>query len=144
VLVLPLGGELSTAAVYAQLDRSGLQRTRAELSTLRTEIASALARGAPLPAATELLHNDLQHAAVSLCPEIAEALADARRTGAEQALVSGSGPTALGLFAPPGVPVNGSPGPAAAAAELLAGRVPAAIAAMPVGADFGRPVALAG
>jgi 4-diphosphocytidyl-2-C-methyl-D-erythritol kinase len=144
VLVLPLAHELSTAAVYAEADRAGARRSRGELAELHSEIASALGRGAALPAATELLHNDLQRPAVSLCPEIAEALSGARRIGAELSLVSGSGPTALGLFAPPGLALNGGPGPAAPAAELLAGRVPAAIAAMPVDEGFGQPAALDG
>ncbi len=46
----------------------------------------------------ELLHNDLQQAAVALCPQIAQALAQAGAAGADAVLVSGSGPTVVGLF----------------------------------------------
>ena len=42
--------------------------------------------------------NDLQDAARSLCPAIDAALAAARAAGADHALVSGSGPTVVGLF----------------------------------------------
>ena len=101
VLVVPAGFELSTADVYAEADRLGVARERAELHRRHEELASALASGAPLPAATELLHNDLQRAAVSLRGEIAEALRALGAAGASPALVSGSGPTAVGLFARP-------------------------------------------
>jgi 4-diphosphocytidyl-2-C-methyl-D-erythritol kinase len=47
----------------------------------------------------DLVVNDLEPAARALCPEIDEALADARRVGARRALVCGSGPTVVGLFA---------------------------------------------
>ncbi len=135
LLVLPSAGELSTAAVYAEADRLGLARGAGELSQLHAELAAALGHGAPLPAARELLHNDLQRAAVSLAPEIADALREARAAGGSPAIVSGSGPTVVGLFAG-----AGGEGPALArlAAERLAGRDPAPICAEPVGAAFGE------
>ena len=135
VLALPAPFELSTAEVYAEADRLGLARERSELSRCHEELASALGRGASLPAATELLHNDLQRAAVSLRGEIAEPLRALGRAGAEPALISGSGPTALGLFARPreeGVAL------ARLAAEALGAREPAALVAVPVGAEFGQ------
>ncbi|HVR04523.1 MAG TPA: hypothetical protein VMS02_00690 [Solirubrobacteraceae bacterium] len=138
VLVLPAAAALSTAAVYAQADRIGGLRSRAELGELHAALAAALAGGAALPAA-ELLANDLQEAARALCPEIEAALADAREAGAEVALLSGSGPTVLGLFAGPEGPRH-----ARAAAVLLAPRraaagAPAPVTAEPVGASFGEP-----
>ena len=42
--------------------------------------------------------NDLQEAALSLRPEIGEALGALGEAGAEAALVTGSGPTAVGIF----------------------------------------------
>ena len=60
----------------------------------------------------ELLVNDLEPAARSLRPEIGEALEQLREAGAPVALLSGSGPTAVGLFARP------SPPPCAAAEAL--------------------------
>ncbi|MGH2855788.1 MAG: hypothetical protein ACRDLF_16565, partial [Solirubrobacteraceae bacterium] len=123
VLVLPLARPLSTAAVYAQADRMGLARERAELEDRGRALAGALADGSPLPPA-ELLRNDLQDAARALCPEIDAALREARAADADAALVSGSGPTVLGLFA-------GSRGPARAraAARALAERMPEPLAA---------------
>jgi 4-diphosphocytidyl-2-C-methyl-D-erythritol kinase len=142
VLVLPLAAALSTAAVYAEADRLGLARSREALDRHRLELRAALEHGAALPTATELLQNDLQHAAVSLCPPIAGALAQARETGAEPALVSGSGPTVLGLFAGAGRSPKGGLAQAQAAAASLAGRVPAAIHAAPVDRTFARAVTL--
>jgi 4-diphosphocytidyl-2-C-methyl-D-erythritol kinase len=135
VLLLPAGFELSTAEVYAEADRLGLGHDRSELHRCHEELASALANGAPLPAATELLHNDLQRAAVSLRGEIAEALRTLGAAGASPALVAGSGPTAVGIFARPrdeGVAL------ARIAAETLAGRDPGPLAAAPVEAAFGE------
>ena len=42
--------------------------------------------------------NDLAHAALSLRPEIGGALMALKEAGAEVALVTGSGPTAFGVF----------------------------------------------
>lgn len=124
VLVLALDAALSTAAVYGEADRLGVGRTAAGLTELDGALRAAFADGAPLPARGELLDNDLQRAAVRLCPEIERALAQARGAGALHALVSGSGPTVLGLFA--------HPAQAEAAAESLAGRSPAPMWATPV------------
>jgi 4-diphosphocytidyl-2-C-methyl-D-erythritol kinase len=139
VLVLPADVALSTADVYREADRLGQTRTEVELSAHHAELHSALEHGAPLPAATELLHNDLQRAAVSLCPEIATALRQARGAGAEPALVSGSGPTVIGLFPHSGRSPEGGLVLARAAAGSLSGRVPAPICAVPVDATFARP-----
>ena len=106
------------------------------------ELRAALEHGAPLPAATELLHNDLQRAAVSLCPQIADALRQAREAGAELVLVSGSGPTVVGLFARAGRSPDGGLALARAAAVSLAERVPSPICAAPVDAAFARAVTL--
>lgn len=96
VLVLPVARALSTAAVYAEADRQGLARTPAELAERLAAVRAALDAGGALP--IELLVNDLAPAALALAPEIAAALAQARTAGADLALLSGSGPTALGLF----------------------------------------------
>jgi 4-diphosphocytidyl-2-C-methyl-D-erythritol kinase len=98
LLVLPSHAELSTAAVYREADELGLAREQDELEHLRAQLRIALELGAPLPPERELLHNDLEQAAVSLCPPVAQVLAAVGETGAERALVSGSGPTVLGLF----------------------------------------------
>jgi 4-diphosphocytidyl-2-C-methyl-D-erythritol kinase len=143
LLVLPLAHALSTADVYAEADRLGRLRSAPELERIARAIAAALAHGAPLPPSSELLHNDLQRAAVSLCPQIGDELAQVRETGAELALVSGSGPTVLGLFARAGSSPGDGPALAEHAAAELFARAPAAIAAVPVSEDFGRPIAVA-
>ena len=135
LLVLPLAAELSTADVYAEADELGLARERPELDRRRTQLRIALEIGAPVPAATELLHNDLQPAAISLCPEIADLLRRVREAGAEEALVSGSGPTVIGLFHR----ANASGRVQRAAAELI-DRVPEPIPATSVDAEFARAV----
>jgi 4-diphosphocytidyl-2-C-methyl-D-erythritol kinase len=140
VLVLAQEHGLSTAEVYAQADRAGADRGIADrsleardardLRERREELQAALALGAPLPA-NVLLVNDLQQASQSLSPDIAPSLAQAEEAGAEHVLVSGSGPTVVGLFAR----ANG-PERARRAAAALAGRVPAPVAAETVGAAF--------
>jgi 4-diphosphocytidyl-2-C-methyl-D-erythritol kinase len=60
--------------------------------------AAAGAGGSPLDYA-ELLGNDLEPAALSLRPEIGDALRALRSAGAAVAMIAGSGPTAVGLFA---------------------------------------------
>ncbi|MCW3027342.1 MAG: 4-(cytidine 5-diphospho)-2-C-methyl-D-erythritol kinase [Solirubrobacterales bacterium] len=140
LLVLPLAAQLSTAEVYGEADRLGLARDPGELRRRMLAMQGALAQEEPLPADERLLENDLQQAAVSLCPQIGAALDEARLAGAATALVSGSGPTVLGLF--PGGPgvSGGGLDLAERAAERLQGRVPAAVAARPVGAAFARVV----
>jgi 4-diphosphocytidyl-2-C-methyl-D-erythritol kinase len=124
ILVLPVEAALSTAAVYAEADR-GTLRTAAELAEARERLRTGdvLWGG---------VGNDLQPPARALCPAIDGALGDAAAAGADEVLVSGSGPTVLGLFA-------GQSGAerARVAATELAGRQPAAIAAEPVPAGWG-------
>jgi len=102
VLVLPGDGGLSTAAVYREFDRLGLQRSPDDLAARLAEVRAATARRpGGLPDA--LVVNDLAPAAISLLPGVGEALARVRDTGADHAIVSGSGPTVLGLFSAAGV-----------------------------------------
>jgi 4-diphosphocytidyl-2-C-methyl-D-erythritol kinase len=143
LLVLAASEGLSTAAVYAEADRLGLSRTSGALRERRHALAAAFGRGDALPLAGDLLHNDLQRAAVSLHPQIARALREAREAGAERQLLSGSGPTVLGLFTGPRDSPHGGPALAEQAAAELGERVPAALSAAPVDAGFARAVTLA-
>ncbi|MBK3577528.1 4-(cytidine 5'-diphospho)-2-C-methyl-D-erythritol kinase [Streptomyces sp. MBT65] len=82
---------LSTPAVFREFDRL------AEGVDIPEPIASqplldALAKG-DLDALAAAVSNDLQPAALSLFPELADTLAAGRTAGALAALVSGSGPT---------------------------------------------------
>jgi 4-diphosphocytidyl-2-C-methyl-D-erythritol kinase len=133
LLLLPMGHELSTASVYGEADRLGPGREGHELVERYQRLLAALGRGAPLPEDEQLLVNDLQAAAVSLCPPVAEALAQARTAGAEQVFVSGSGPTVVGLFERARPRSKAAPGQAEQAAARLRGRVPAPICANTVG-----------
>jgi 4-diphosphocytidyl-2-C-methyl-D-erythritol kinase len=133
VLVLAQASGLSTAEVYSEADRLDLARDAFLLADRRQALRAALELGAALPARDELLHNDLQAPAMALCPEIGPALSEAREAGAEMAFVSGSGPTAVGLFAR----ANGL-ARAQRAAAGLAGREPPALAAVSVDASFGE------
>jgi 4-diphosphocytidyl-2-C-methyl-D-erythritol kinase len=97
-VLLPGGGGLSTAAVFAEADRLGLGRSAAELGELAARLREVAGAGASPLAYPELLVNDLEPAALSLRPEIGAALEALRTAGAPVAILSGSGPTAAGLF----------------------------------------------
>jgi 4-diphosphocytidyl-2-C-methyl-D-erythritol kinase len=98
-LVLIPGDEgLQTADVYAEVERLGLGRSAMELEQAEDELREAAGRGASPLSYAELLVNDLDQAALSLRPEISEALAALEEVGAVRALVTGTGPTAFGLF----------------------------------------------
>jgi 4-diphosphocytidyl-2-C-methyl-D-erythritol kinase len=135
VLVLPSPHALSTAEVYAEADRLGLTRDAGALNERRVAVEAWLEHPGALR--LDVLANDLEVAARSLLPGLDDALADARAAGAAVALVSGSGPTVVGVFPDP----DGEAAARAAAAEL-AERHPGATAAVPVDAAFGaaRPV----
>ena len=83
---------LSTAAVYAELDRIGGARGELDAEPLRR-----LADAGPAAIATGL-DNDLQAAALSLRPDLEARLDSLRAAGALGVAVSGSGPTCFGLF----------------------------------------------
>ena len=98
VVLLPDGGGLSTAAVFAEADRLGLGRPATELEELAARLREAAGAGSSPLAYAELLVNDLEPAARSLRPGIGGALDALRDAGAPLALLSGSGPTTFGLF----------------------------------------------
>ncbi len=98
-VLLPDGGGLSTAAVFAEADRLGLGRGADELAELAGRLREAAGAGASPLAYPELLVNDLEAPARSLRPGIGDALDELREAGAPVAILSGSGPTAVGLFA---------------------------------------------
>jgi 4-diphosphocytidyl-2-C-methyl-D-erythritol kinase len=98
VVLLPGGGGLGTAEVFAEADRLGLGREADELDYLAERLRAAAGAGASPLSYSELLANDLEPAARSLRRDIGEALDALREAGAPQALLTGSGPTAFGLF----------------------------------------------
>jgi 4-diphosphocytidyl-2-C-methyl-D-erythritol kinase len=135
LVVVPLPAELPTPDVYREADRLGLPRSRQELGDRLAALRAAARPGTRLP--DELLVNDLQDAAVSLCPAVGEALARVREVGAERAMVSGSGPTVVGLW-------WGEAARAAAqrAAALLRADYPRAQVTVPVAVGAGVPEAV--
>jgi 4-diphosphocytidyl-2-C-methyl-D-erythritol kinase len=98
VVLLPDGGGLGTAAVFAEADRLGLGRDAAELDALAERLRHVAGAGASPLAYHEPLVNDLEPAARSLRPRIGDALDALRAVGAPHAALTGSGPTAFGLF----------------------------------------------
>ncbi len=128
--IVPLHAELSTPAVFAEADRLGLPRGAESLSERLAHLSGRLRHGARLPA--ELLVNDLEPAARSLCPQIGDALAALRSAGAAVALVCGSGPTCAGLWWGEDALIA-----AGEAARELAARFPLSTAVTPVGAEAG-------
>lgn len=126
VVVMPIEARLSAADVYAEADRLGLPRETLDLARSLTRLQAALSAETIL----EYLHNDLQDAARSLCPQIDEALEAVLAAGADHALVSGSGPTVVGVFAG-----SGHAERAARVCESIAaeGRLPAPVVARPAG-----------
>jgi 4-diphosphocytidyl-2-C-methyl-D-erythritol kinase len=97
-VLLPGGGGLSTTAVFAEADRLDLGRSAAELDELAARLREAAGAGASPLDFPELLVNDLTEAAISLRPDIGDALDSLGAAGAPVAILSGSGPTAVGLF----------------------------------------------
>jgi 4-diphosphocytidyl-2-C-methyl-D-erythritol kinase len=127
-VIVPRDVALATADVYREADRLGLPRRQDELSRLYAALLGELRPNARLP--DELVVNDLEPAALSLCPAIGDTLEAVLATGADRALVCGSGPTVAGLYWGSDAAAR-----AGAAAESAAG----AIAAVPVGAEVGFP-----
>ena len=126
VVLIPQAEGLATADVYAEADRLGAPRGDAELEAIRRQLRDAVdERSSPLEYREHLV-NDLQPAAISLRPEIEEALSALEEAGAAHAMVTGSGPTAVGLY--PSVEQ------ATAAAEQLRERFPDALVTVPLAA----------
>lgn len=115
LVIVPSPHGLATADVYAEADRLGLPRSPGDLARTAEELPFV---------------NDLEPAAISLCPSIADALEAVRAAGADHALVTGSGPTVFGLFWGPD---------AVGRAKAAAGEIPAANCALGVGAESGHP-----
>ena len=123
-MLIPQEEGLATAAVYAQADRLGSPRGAAELEAIRRNLRDAVDQGASPLDYREHLVNDLQAAAISLRPEIEDALNSLVEAGARHAMVTGSGPTSFGLYP--------TAEEAAAAADQLRARFPDALATRPL------------
>ncbi len=116
LVLVPQSRGLLTADVYAELDRLrdiGAVPVRA---TLDPEQLRQLA-GAPAEQLAAGLENDLEHAALSLRPGLSGVLGALRETAPLGARITGSGPTAFGVY------------PDRPAAEAAAERIPGALVA---------------
>jgi len=98
VVLVPFAEGLSAAEVYAEADRLGIARRAEELERGAASIRTASTAGRSPLEFPELIDNDLQAAAISLRPEIEVGLEALEAAGAALSLISGSGPTAVGLF----------------------------------------------
>jgi 4-diphosphocytidyl-2-C-methyl-D-erythritol kinase len=98
IVLIPFDFGLSAGEVYAEFDRIGKVRSAEELAEAERRLREAAGDGVSPLHYAELLVNDLERAALSLRPEIAEALDALQEVGARVAMVAGSGPTAVGLF----------------------------------------------
>jgi 4-diphosphocytidyl-2-C-methyl-D-erythritol kinase len=124
VVLIPQAEGLATADVYAEADRLGTPRGESELEAIRRRLRDSLDEGGSPLTYREHLVNDLQPAAISLRPGIEEALQALREAGAAHAMVTGSGPTAFGLYP--------TADEAVAAAAGLRERFPNAMATAPL------------
>ena len=93
LVLAPAKQGLSTKDVYAEADRLSSARAHLDPEPLR-QLANA-----PLATLAKRMENDLQAAALSLRPELATTLVQLEDAGALATLVSGSGPTVVGVFA---------------------------------------------
>jgi 4-diphosphocytidyl-2-C-methyl-D-erythritol kinase len=93
LVLVPSALGLSTKHVYAEADRIGAIRATLSPPAMR-KLASA-----PLAALAREMENDLEAAALSLRPELARTIAALEEAGALAARITGSGPTAFGVFA---------------------------------------------
>lgn len=89
---------LETADVYAAADRLGTPRHDLTHVAERVRNATIVASYSLLGQEADILHNDLEAAAIELEPSVGDALELLRESQAGAALVTGSGPTAFGLY----------------------------------------------
>jgi 4-diphosphocytidyl-2-C-methyl-D-erythritol kinase len=113
-VVVPAADGLSTADVYAAATPNPAFRA------VEGELIRRMHTVRRVEDVAELMANDLEPAALALRPDVAGTLAALRGAGALAAQVTGSGPTAFGLF------------PHRAAADEAAAGIPGALAASPV------------
>lgn len=95
-VMTPNPAGLSTPQVYRQLDvmrvNKGIDVSALQAPEVPEELLEALASG-DVAAVAQLMHNDLEIAAVEMLPELAETLEAGRKAGSLRSMVSGSGPT---------------------------------------------------
>lgn len=98
VVLVPSREGLSTPDVYRELDRLRAAGAVARRDRFDPDAARLFATG-PAPQLAAAMENDLEAAALSLRPELEATLGALRHAGAMGARITGSGPTAFGVFA---------------------------------------------
>lgn len=93
-VLVPSASGLSTPRVYAELDtlRARAKKKVEEPTQVDPRVLQAL-RSGDAGALSDVLHNDLQPAALKLAPELTDILDRGEGHGALAGMVSGSGPT---------------------------------------------------
>jgi len=97
LVLVPQAQGLSTTSVYAELDRMRASNEVGPRDLLDPTPLRGLALASPGTLAAGM-ENDLEAPALSLRPDLERPLADLRNAGALGARITGSGPTAFGLF----------------------------------------------
>jgi 4-diphosphocytidyl-2-C-methyl-D-erythritol kinase len=113
-VLVPSDRGLATAEVFAASEPNPIFRA------VEGDLVRAMHTVRSVRDVASLMANDLEPVVLSLRPDVAGALEDLRSQGALAQIVTGSGPTAFGLFEH------------RAAAEAAAARIPGAIPASPV------------
>jgi 4-diphosphocytidyl-2-C-methyl-D-erythritol kinase len=113
-VLVPSETGLPTAEVFAACEPNPIFRA------VEGDLVRAMHTVRSVRDVANLMANDLEPVVLSLRPDVAGALADLRSQGALAQIVTGSGPTAFGLFEH------------RQAAEAAAARIPGAMAASPV------------
>ena len=96
LVVIPSDHTLSTPEVYRKLDDIRAEEEVTLPDALSDEFLRAW-RAGDADALAPLMHNDLQAATLSMMPELQRTLDDLVSLGALTSIVSGSGPTTVGL-----------------------------------------------
>ena len=120
LLLVNPGIPLATAEVYRAFDALGTDPSGRSSTAVPVRLEPLLRAGGAGPprrgpwdrafarALEDLLENDLEAAAVRLCPPVARLRARLRKAGARAVGLSGSGPTVLGVFDSPAAAAAGS------------------------------------
>lgn len=91
-VVATAGEGLSTPQVYAAFDDLDTEPSKVE-----PDLVLQAVRSGDVELLAGALHNDLEEAAISLRPSLGDRLEDMHAAGALRAIVTGSGPTVVGL-----------------------------------------------
>lgn len=110
LLLVSVGEPVSTPWAYGEIDRQN-----PDFPGCSADIAAALRSASPAETVLPMLYNGFEEAVLPSRPRAAAALAFMKTHGARAAMMSGSGPTVVGMFPA----VNGTPSDDAARAAAI-------------------------